>query len=267
MWRQPRGSATPGIDSDNRPGKLGALGGTAVHRDHDCCAFDRRTFVSGVLTMGGLAFLPAAAAGRTLGKAARDAMTPDQVIVEMLAGNARFRADMRREPDVVADIRGSAEGQYPAAMVVSCIDSRAVVEVICDLGIGDTFNARVAGNCVNDDILGSAEYACAVAGAKAVVVMGHTGCGAIKGAIDDVVLGNLTLLLARFKSAIDATEFAGDRTSRNKAFVDAVARTNVVLTVKAVRDRSPVLDKLARDGKIKVVGAMYDVATGMLTLV
>ncbi len=239
-----------------------------MHRhDHDCCAIDRRGLMGGALALGGLAFLPSAASCRTLGEAARDALTPDQVIAEMLAGNARFRADKRREPDVVADIRGSAEGQFPAAIVVSCIDSRAVVEVICDLGIGDTFNARVAGNCINDDILGSAEYACAAAGAKAVIIMGHTGCGAIKGAIDDVVLGNLTLLLARFKSAILATSFEGERNSRNKAYVDAVARTNVLMTVKMTRDHSPVLDALEKEGKIKIVGAMYDVGTGVLALV
>jgi carbonic anhydrase len=238
-----------------------------MDHEHGCCGMDRRALVAGALAFGGLTFLPSAAAGRTLGKTARDALTPDEVIAEMLAGNARFRADKRREPDVVADIRGSAEGQYPAAIVVSCIDSRAVVEVICDLGIGDTFNARVAGNCVNDDILGSCEYACAAAGAKAVIIMGHTGCGAIKGAIEDVVLGNLTLLLARFKAAILATSFDGERNSRNKAYVDAVARTNVLMTVKMTRDRSPVLDALEKDGKIKIVGAMYDVATGVLALV
>jgi carbonic anhydrase len=141
------------------------------------------------------------------------------------------------------------------------------VEVICDLGIGDTFNARVAGNAVNDDILGSVEYGCAVAGAKLVVVMGHTGCGAIKGAIDDVVLGNLTLLLARFKAAIAATPLTGEKSSKNHDFVDAVARTNVVQTVAMVRNRSPVLAALEAKGDIKIVGAMYDVATGRVTLV
>ena len=112
-------------------------------------------------------------------------------------------------------MKSSAEGQYPALIVLSCIDSRTPVEVISDLGIGDTFNAKVAGNAVNDDILGSMEYACAVAGAKVVLVLGHTSCGAIKGAIDNVVLGNLTLLLARFKAAIDATVYEGSRTSKN----------------------------------------------------
>jgi carbonic anhydrase len=156
---------------------------------------------------------------------------------------------------------------YPAAVVLSCIDSRAAVEVICDLGIGDTFNARVAGNAVNDDILGSMEYSCAVSGAKLVVVMGHTSCGAIKGAIDNVTLGNLTLLLARFKSAIAATAEAGDRTTANHAFVDAVAKTHVKQTVELVRARSPVLAALETEDKIRIVGAMYDVESGRISLV
>ena len=139
--------------------------------------------------------------------------------------------------------------------------------MITDLGIGDTFNAKVAGSAVNDDILGSMEYACAVAGAKAVVVLGHTACGAIKGAIDNVVLGNLTLLLARFKAAIDATIFEGPRTSKNAAFVDAVARTQVQKSVQQVRQRSQVLADLEAEGKLRIVGTMYDVASGAVTLV
>lgn len=238
-----------------------------MHNHDECCGVDRRGLMAGALAAGTLAFLPATAGARTLGKAARDAMTPDQVVEMMLAGNERFRANKRRDPDIVADIRGGAAGQYPAAIVVSCIDSRAIVEVICDLGIGDTFNARIAGNCVNDDILGSAEFACAAAGAKAVIVMGHTGCGAIAGAIDDVVLGNLTLLLARFKSAVVGTSFDGDKKASNRAYVDAVARTNVLMTVEMIRDRSPVLDAMEKKGQIKVVGSMYDVATGKVELV
>lgn len=193
-------------------------------------------------------------------------MTPQQVIDAMLAGNARFVKGERLPADFVADMRATAEGQFPAAVVVSCIDSRAAVELICDLSFGDAFNARIAGNIVNDDILGSAEFGCAVAGAKAVIVMGHTGCGAIKGAIDDAVLGNLTLLLARLKSAVEATP-GDDRSSKNPRFVDAVARTNVMQTVRMVRDRSPVLAGMESAGKIKIVGAMYDVASGKVALV
>ena len=164
-------------------------------------------------------------------------------------------------------MRSSSAGQFPAAIVLSCVDSRAPVELICDLGIGDTFNARVAGNAVNDDILGSMEFACAASGAKAVVVMGHTACGAIEGAIDNVVLGNLTLLLARFKPAIEATVYDGAHTSKNAAFVDAVARTHVQQAIALVRQRSPVLADLEAKGAIRIAGSMYDIASGRVSLV
>lgn len=236
-----------------------------------CCDAHRRGFLGGSAALGLLAVgLGAASSGATaasLSEAQRNAMTPDQVVQKMLDGNARFLSGARKERDFLAEMRASSAGQFPAAIVLSCVDSRAPVEVICDLGIGDVFNARVAGNAVNDDILGSMEFACAAAGAKAVVLMGHTACGAIKGAIDNVVLGNLTLLLARFKSAIDATAYSGDRTSKNAAFVDAVARTHVQQSVKLVRERSPVLAGLEAKGSIRIVASMYDLASGKVTLV
>lgn len=236
-----------------------------------CCEAHRRGFLGGAAALGllavGLGATPTGAAAASLSEAQRNAMTPDQVIQKMLEGNARFLSGARKERDFLAEMRSSSAGQFPAAIVLSCVDSRAPVEVICDLGIGDTFNARVAGNAVNDDILGSMEFACAAAGAKAVVLMGHTACGAIKGAIDNVVLGNLTLLLARFKSAIDTTVYSGDRTSKNAAFVDAVARTHVQQSVKLVRERSPVLAGLEAKGSIKIVASMYDLASGKVTLV
>ena len=211
--------------------------------------------------------VPARTPGASLTEAQRDSLTPDQVVDAFLAGNARFVSGALRERDFLAEMKTSSAGQYPAAIVLSCIDSRTPVEVISDLGIGDTFNAKVAGSAVNDDILGSMEYACAVAGAKVVVVLGHTSCGAIKGAIDNVVLGNLTLLLARFKAAIDATAYEGSRTSKNADFVDAVSRTQVLKSVQQVRQRSPVLADLEAAGKIRIVASMYDVATGVVTLV
>lgn len=134
-------------------------------------------------------------------------------------------------------------------------------------GIGDTFNARVASNAVNDDILGSMEFACAVAGANVVVVMGHTACGAVTGAIDDVELGNLTGLLAKIEPAIGATVYTGDRTSANAEFVDRVARTHVAMATREIRERSPVLVELERKGAIKIVGSMYDLATARITLI
>jgi len=194
-------------------------------------------------------------------------MTPDQVIKFMLDGNARFLSGVHKKRDFLAEMRSSASGQYPAAVVLSCMDSRAPVEVVCDLGLGDTFSARVAGNAVNEDMLGSMEYACAAVGAKVVMVMGHTACGATKGAIDNVVLGNLTILLARFKSAIDATVYEGARTSKNYAFVDAVTKVHVQQALPQIRDRSRVLADLETAGKIKIVGAMYDIASGKVSMV
>ena len=205
--------------------------------------------------------------GASLTEAQRDSLTPDQVVQAFLDGNARFISGTQRDRDFLGEMRSSAEGQYPALIVLSCIDSRTPVEVISDLGIGDTFNAKVAGNAVNDDILGSMEYACAVAGAKAIIVLGHTSCGAIKGAIDNVVLGNLTLLLARFKAAIDATVYEGARTSKNADFVDAVARTQVLKSAQQVRERSAVLAGLEEEGKIRIAASMYDVASGVVTLI
>ena len=238
-----------------------------------CCEPHRRGFLGGTLAGGlalvafGAAALPDAAQAAALTEAERNAMSPDQVIQAMLDGNARFLSGARRKRDFLDEMRTSAAGQFPMAVTLSCIDSRAPVEAICDLGIGDTFSARVAGNAVNDDILGSMEYSCAVVGAKIALVLGHTKCGAIKGAIDNVVLGNLTLLLARFKSAMDATVYDGDRSSHNYAFVDKVATTNVRMVIETIRERSDVLAGLETQGKIKIVGTMYDVSTGKLALV
>jgi carbonic anhydrase len=158
--------------------------------------------------------------------------------------------------------RASATGQYPAAVLLTCIDSRAPAEVIMDLGIGDIFNCRVAGNVENQDILGSMEFACKLAGAKVVLVMGHTACGAIKGAIDNAELGNLTGLLAKIKPAVRATTYSGERSAKNYPFVDAVARKNVEMTVTDIRKDSPVLAELEAKGTIKITGAMYNLETG-----
>src|SRR4051812_14983389 len=184
-------------------------------------------------------------------------MTPEQVIEAMKEGNERFRKGERKDRDYLREQRASAKGQYPAAVLLTCIDSRAPAEVIMDLGIGDVFNCRVAGNIENEDILGSMEFACKLAGAKVVLVMGHTACGAVKGAIDNAELGNLTGLLARIKPAVQATSYTGERSSKNYGFVDAVARKNVELTVAGIRSDSPVLAELEANGTIKIGGAMY----------
>jgi len=200
----------------------------------------------------------------SLSKEQRDRMTPAKVIEELQKGNERFRAGKMAPRDYLAEKRSSASGQYPAAVILGCIDSRAPAEIIFDAGIGDTFNARIAGNVVNDDLLGSMEFACAAAGAKLILLLGHTACGAVKGAIDDVVLGNLTGLLARIKPAIPATKFDGEKSSKNAVYVDAVARTNVGLAIENIRRRSPVLEDLEKKGSIQITGAMYNIASGMV---
>jgi carbonic anhydrase len=216
--------------------------------------------------VGGSTFFQLSASlNRSLTKEERDAMTPAQVIDELKKGNERFRTGKMAPRDYRAEQRASAAGQYPAAVILGCVDSRVPAEIIFDTGIGDAFIARVAGNVVNDDLLGSMEFGCAASGAKAVLVLGHTACGAVKGTIDDVVLGNLTGLLARIKPAIPATKFDGEKSSKNAAYVNAVALTNVTLTVEEIRRRSPVLEGLEKKGTISIVGAMYDLATGTAT--
>jgi carbonic anhydrase len=234
----------------------------------DLC--DRRRFLAATIgaysisaTTAVLAQTAASSTG-ALTKDARDRMTPSQVLQTLKQGNERFRAGRMIARDYRDQQRTSAAGQYPAAVILGCIDSRAPAELIFDVGIGDTFNARIAGNVVNDDLLGSLEFACAVAGAKVLLLFGHTACGAIKGAIDDVEMGNLTGLLARVKPAISATTFGGDKSSKNAAYVDAVARTNVRLSLDNIRRRSPVLADLEKKQTILMVGAMYDLATGMV---
>jgi carbonic anhydrase len=204
----------------------------------------------------------ASARADALTQAQRDKLTPEQIVEVMKQGNDRFRRGERKNRDYLREQRASASGQYPAAVLLSCIDSRAPAEVIMDLGIGDIFNCRVAGNVENADILGSMEFACKAAGAKLVLVMGHTACGAVKGAIDNAQLGNLTGLLAKIKPAVQATTFSGDRVASNYAFVDAVARTNVEMTVANIRRDSSVLAELEADGRIRICGAMYDLQTG-----
>jgi carbonic anhydrase len=229
---------------------------------------DRRAVLKGGSIAAAAALLGAAAVRRVsaaaLTAAQREKLTPDGIISLMKAGNERFRLGKESPHDYLAQQKASAKGQYPAAMILSCIDSRAPAETILDLGIGDCFNARVAGNVVNDDILGSMEFACKLAGAKLVLVMGHTSCGAIKGAIDNVQLGNLTGLLAKIRPAVDATEDQGDRSSKNYAFVDAVARKNVELTMADIPRRSSVLADLQKSNAIRIVGGMYNIETARL---
>lgn len=220
---------------------------------------------SAALMATAVSLAPRGAEAASLTQAQRDAMTPDQVIEMMKQGNERFRAGKPQEHDYLAQKRSSASGQFPAAVILSCIDSRTPVEIILDAGIGDTFNGRVAGNISNDDLLGSMEFACAAMGSKLVLVMGHSACGAIVGAIDNVELGHLTGLLKIIKPAVEATKYSGDRSGSNPEFVDAVAITNVHHTVGAIRKNSSILAGLEKEGKIKIVGSMYDLGNGMVT--
>jgi len=236
--------------------------------EHDCENSGRRNFLiaSGAATAVGLAggLLTAAARADALTHEQREQMTPEQIIEEMRQGNARFRRGEAKPRSYLREQKASAKGQYPAAVLLSCIDSRAPAEVIMDLGIGDIFNCRVAGNIANEDILGSMEFACKLAGAKVVLVMGHTKCGAVKGAVANAELGNLTGLLAKIKPAVQATSYSGEHSASNYTYVDAVARKNVELTVAAIRKNSPVLAQLESAGTIKITGAMYNVETGAL---
>jgi len=191
------------------------------------------------------------------------AMTPAQALAKLKAGNARFVAGHPLYRDFPADVKATASGQYPIAVVLSCLDSRQPIEIVLDQGIGDIFSARVAGNVLNDDILGSMEFACKVSGAKLIAVIGHSNCGAIKGAIDDARLGNLTGLLARIKPAMDAVPAdVQPRTSKNYQFVDEVSEANVRLVMKEIPERSPVLKEMIDQGQIGLVGGMYDLKTG-----
>lgn len=224
----------------------------------------KQSLAVSALAVTGLAGLsvPAISFAASLSKAERDGMTPDAVIEHFKQGNLRFRENRPAKHDYLAQKRNSITGQYPAAVILSCIDSRAPAEIILDAGIGETFNSRVAGNISNRDMLGSMEFACAIAGAKLVLVMGHTRCGAVRGAIDNAELGNLTALLDEIKPAIAQTDYSGERKGSNYDFVDAVARKNVELTIENIRKNSAVLKALEDQKKIKIVGSMYHLTGG-----
>ncbi len=194
------------------------------------------------------------------------ALSPMDVLRVLQDGNQRFLDGTAVERDFNAQVAGTAGGQYPMATILGCIDSRVPHEIVFDKGVGDIFSVRIAGNFVNTDILGSMEFATAAAGSKVVVVLGHTECGAVKGACDNVELGNLTHTLSNIAPAIySVTDVSGPRNSSNADFVQAVAHENVDMTVVNILERSPVMAGLVREGKLIVVGAMHDVATGKVT--
>ena len=193
----------------------------------------------------------------------RDKLTVDEIVESLRAGNRRFATGDLTVRDHTAQVRAAATGQFPKAVVLSCLDSRVPVEDVFDRGIGDLFVARVAGNFENPDILGSIEFATKVAGAKVVLVLGHEYCGAVKGAVDGVELGNITPMLENIQPAVQAfSSYQGDRSSKNPEFVHMVAEENVRRTVEEIRQRSVIVRELEDAGSLKILGAMYDMDTG-----
>lgn len=195
----------------------------------------------------------------------RDSLSPDDILKSFKEGNNRFINNDLTARDHSAQVRKSASGQFPKAVVLSCLDSRVPVEDIFDRGIGDIFVGRVAGNFVNEDLLGSMEFGCKVAGSKLILVLGHEHCGAIKAAIDDVKLGNITAMLTKIRPAVDKVIYDGDRTSKNEEFVVKVCESNVMNTIEQIRTNSPILKEMEDNKQIKIVGGVYDMDTGIVT--
>ncbi len=193
------------------------------------------------------------------------AMTPQRALVLLKEGNRRFAEGRMLQRDPAAQVAQTRAGQYPFAVVLGCIDSRVPPELVFDQGIGDIFSVRIAGNIVTGPVLGSLEFACKLAGAKLIVVLGHTNCGAVMGTIDGVEMGDLTMLLEHIEPAVAAADAPGGRTSENSALVEAAAARNVAVAVEAIKQRSPVLNQMEQTGEIDIVGAMYDVTTGRVT--
>ncbi len=195
-------------------------------------------------------------------------MTAEKSLQHLKEGNLRFQNNLKANRNLFEQVSDTSKGQYPFATILSCIDSRVSSELIFDQGIGDVFSARIAGNFVNEDILGSMEFACKLAGTKLIVVLGHTACGAVKGACDDAKLGNLTSMLAKIRPAVEAVKSPDDpnlRNSSNIEFVNNVAAKNVQLTIDRIVNESDVLAEMQTNGEIKIVGGMYDIHSGAVT--
>lgn len=193
-------------------------------------------------------------------------LTPDEVINDFKAGNQRFLNNNLFVRDFASQIQKTTAGQFPKAAILSCVDSRVPVEYIFDQGIGDIFVARVAGNFMDEDMLGSAEFACKVSGSKVLIVMGHESCGAVKAAIDDVDLGNITPMLQKIMPAVKMSQdFKGEKSSKNKQFVSYVCENNVKNTLDTIRRDSPILKEMEDNGEIKIVGAIYSLQNGQVT--
>lgn len=231
--------------------------------------FSRRQFCrSGAIAASLLTLDRAFAAGQceAFTKARQTAITPDEALASLRAGNQRFVSGTTLNCNLMKQVYATATGQYPSSVVIGCIDSRVPPELVFDQRIGDIFSARVAGNVINDDIVGSSEFATKLAGAKLIVVLGHSECGAIKGAIDGAKLGMLTELLAKVSPAVEANKDApGDHTAKNKDFVQHVAISNARLGAENLTKMSSVLTDLVAAKELKIVSAMHDIATGRVT--
>jgi len=202
---------------------------------------------------------------KTLTKEMQSSLTPHKAIELLREGNKRFVNNLKVNRNLLQQVNETSAGQYPLAVVLSCIDSRTSAELIFDQGLGDIFSVRVAGNIINEDILGSMEFACKVAGAKAVVVLGHSKCGAVKGACDHVEMGNLTNLLSKLQPAVYAEKtVTDDRTSANDVFVEKVATLNVIMAMHQIHEKSTILNDMINKGEIALIGGMYDVETGIV---
>jgi len=200
---------------------------------------------------------------RTLNKELQQQISPEQTLEILKEGNKRFVSNLKYNRNLLEQVNDTRDGQWPIAVVLSCIDSRTSAELIFDQGLGDIFSVRIAGNIVNEDILGSMEFACKVAGSKFIVVLGHTKCGAIKGACDHVEMGNLTTLLSKIQPSVEAeTVTLENRTSSNPEFVENVANINVHKAVNDIMEKSPIIKEMVQGGKIGIIGAMYDVTSG-----
>lgn len=199
---------------------------------------------------------------RTHTKETQATVTPAKAIQFLMEGNRRFQNNLKANRNLLQQVNETSDGQFPFATILSCIDSRVSAELVFDQGLGDIFSIRIAGNFANEDILGSMEFASKVAGTKLILVLGHSHCGAIKGACDDVKLGNLTTMLAKLKPAVEAVHLSGERSSKNADFVQAVADKNIDLTIANIRKNSPVLREMEQNGEIAIVGGMYDIHTG-----
>ncbi|MEE4256767.1 MAG: carbonic anhydrase family protein [Bacteroidales bacterium] len=199
-------------------------------------------------------------------KQMQDALTPDAVLEDLMAGNERYISGEMQNRDFPAQVSATTSGQYPKAVILACIDSRVPVEYIFDQGVGDIFVVRVAGNIEDEELLGSMEYGVGVAGSKLLMVLGHENCGAVKSAIDKVDVGsdNVDALLGQIEPAIQ--EIEGDRDAKNKAYFDEVIKNNVNQTVEDIRNRSEIISSLEKEGKIKVVGAYYSLTDGKVTI-